>query len=147
MLPTRYGSCLLSLIFSWFSLVFSLIDSSSRFDRCSSSYEHPPQNILNHSEQSPHSGRRAAGLGLGFPHLVDADLVVEETGGPDDLLRGHGGELVVLRVVHGHGGRCGRRRRHRSADRAERTGAYGTGFCGRRARLALEEDAERWPST
>ena len=55
--------------------------------------------------------------GLGFPHLVDADLVVEEAGGPDDVLRGHGGELVVLRVVHGHGSRRGRRRRHRSADR------------------------------
>lgn len=137
MLPTRYGSCLLSLIFSWFSLVFSLIDSSSRFDRCSSSYGHPhPQNIPNQSEYPIHSAPPAAGPRLGFAHLVDADLVIEETGGPDDLLRGHGGELVVLRVVHSHGGRCGRRRRHRSADRAERRGACGRGFCGRRARLA-----------
>lgn len=37
MFPTKYGSCLFSLIFSWFSLIFSLNESTSRFVLCSSS--------------------------------------------------------------------------------------------------------------
>jgi hypothetical protein len=46
---------------------------------------------------------------------VDADLVVEEAGGRVDLVGGHGGDLVLLRVVHGHrGGRWRGRRRHAS---------------------------------
>ena len=44
--------------------------------------------------------------------LEDADLVVQEAGGPDDVIRRHGGQLVVLRVVHGH-----RRRRCRCRGR------------------------------
>jgi hypothetical protein len=38
---------------------------------------------------------------------VDADLVVEEAGGRDDLLSGHGGDLVLLHIVHSHCGAAG----------------------------------------
>lgn len=46
-------------------------------------------------------GEAAGSQRQDLPPLLDqADLVVDEAGRPDDVLRGHGGQLVILRVVH-----------------------------------------------
>lgn len=34
-------------------------------------------------------------------HLEDADLIVEEAGGPDGVIRVHGAELVVVHLIDG----------------------------------------------
>jgi hypothetical protein len=74
------------LIFSWFSLILSLKFSSSRLFRCSSSY--------NRREKTDQTAEIAMDLGVRVSadsYLEDADLVVEEARGPDDVVRGHGG--------------------------------------------------------